>query len=206
LPPLLEELSTAAPGVDIRTSDVGVDFQDQLKRGDVDFVVHAVRETDRDIHAEPLKIIRPCCYMRRDHPLADKEFGLKEFLAFSHVRLYLPGTARENLGLVDEVLAERGLHRRVVLETTQFAPAVGVLSRTDCILVANVALNSSLSQTSDIVALPIPRELDKLFTSYGSNSRSRLALLRHTRTANSAAHQWLRRRIVYHLSEQAAAG
>jgi hypothetical protein len=72
--------------------------------------------------------------------------------------------------------------------------------------VANVALNSSLSQTSDIVALPIPRELDKLFTSYGSNSRSRLALLRHTRTANSAAHQWLRRRIVYHLSEQAAAG
>jgi DNA-binding transcriptional LysR family regulator len=201
LPPLLEELSTAAPAVDIITADVGADFQEKLKRAEIDFAIHAVRDTDRDIHAEPLKVIRPCCYMRRGHPLAESDVSLKEFLAYPHVRLYLPGTTRQNLGLVDEVLAERGLYRRVVLDTTQFAPAIGVLSRTDCLMVANAALASNLSLPDSVLALPMPVEMEKLFAGYGSGNRSRLALLRHTRSSNSAPHQWMRRLIVQHLSE-----
>jgi DNA-binding transcriptional LysR family regulator len=201
LPPLLEQLSREAPGVDIITSDVGVDFQDRLKRAEIDFAIQAVRDTERDILAEPLKVIRPCCYMRRGHPLAERELSLKEFLSFPHVRLYLPGATRENLGLVDEVLAERGLYRRVVLDTTQFAPAIAVLARTDCLLIANAALASNLSLSDAVQAVAPPAELERLLAGYGGGSRSRLALLRHTRSSNSAPHQWLRGLIVQHLSE-----
>jgi DNA-binding transcriptional LysR family regulator len=140
--------------------------------------------------------------MRNGHPLLDKKVTLPEFLAYPHVRLYVPGLSRENLGLVDEVLAERGHYRNVVLETTQFAPAVGVLANTDCILIANAGLANSSAVNSGISVQPIPHELDRLFAGHSGTKRSRLALVRHTRTSNSEPHQWLRRLIVRLMEEQ----
>ncbi len=205
LPPLMEELALDAPGVGLLTGDVTVDFQDRLKRAEIDFAVSAVSETERDIHAEPLQIIKPMCYLRKGHPLQGKKMSLKELLAYPHVRLYLPGPSRENIGLVDEVLGERGMHRKVVLETTQFAPAIAVLARTDFLLIANARFGNSDNLPREVVGQPLPGELLRLFDGHGGGNRIRAALLRHTRTSNSMAHQWMRWLIVKHLSEPEAA-
>ncbi len=200
LPRLMEQLARDAPGVRLLAGDVSADFQERLKHGDIDFAVSAVSETDRDIHAEPLKVIKALCYMRKGHPLQKKKITLKDFLAYPHVRLYLPGPGRENMGLVDEVLGERGMHRRVVLETTQFAPAIGVLARSDCLLIANAGLGDSDSLPAAVMGRSLPEELVRLFEGHSGGQRARAALLRHTRSSNSAAHQWLRQLIVHHLS------
>ncbi|MEP5765313.1 MAG: LysR family transcriptional regulator [Halieaceae bacterium] len=202
LPPLMESLSKEAPKVRVLSGDVTLDFQEKLKLAEIDFAISVVAHTDTDVHAEPLRTISPRCYMRKGHPLIDKKITLKDFLAYPHVRLYLPGLARENVGLVDEVLGERGLYRNVVLETTQFAPAVGVLANTDSILIANAGLANSQSVIDQITVQPIPDELARLFSGHSGVNRTRLALLRHTRTSNSAPHQWMRRLIVKHMSEQ----
>jgi DNA-binding transcriptional LysR family regulator len=202
LPRLMHELAQQAPQVRIISGDVGLDFQEKLKLGEIDFAIAVVERTDTDVHAEPLRTISPRCYLRKGHPLIDKTITLKDFLAYPHVRLYLPGLTRENLGLVDEVLAERGLYRNVVLETTQFAPAVGVLSNTDCILIANAGLANSPAVEKKIVVQPIPDELTRLFAGHSGGKRTRLALVRHTRTSNSEPHQWLRKLIVELMSEQ----
>ena len=94
-------------------------------------------DTERDILAEPIATIAPRCYMRVEHPLAAKDLDLQGFLAYPHLRLYLPGLTRENTSMVDDVLGQYGVHRSIVLETTQFSAAVGVLARTDALLVAN---------------------------------------------------------------------
>jgi len=201
LPGLMERLAEEAPGVRVLTGDVSMDFQEQLKLAEIDFAVSVVADTDTDIHAEPLRTISPRCYLRKNHPLLETKITLKDFLSYPHVRLYLPGLSRANVGLVDEVLAERGLYRNVVLETTQFAPAVGVLARTDCILIANAALADNSWVAEHIAVEPIPDELARLFSGHSGVNRSRLALLRHTRTSNSAPHQWLRRLIVATMSE-----
>jgi DNA-binding transcriptional LysR family regulator len=200
LPGLMERLMREAPGVHLLSGDVSQDFQEKLKLAELDFAISVISETDRDVHAEPLRTISPRCYMRIDHPLVGKAMTLKDLLAYPHVRLYLPGLARANLGLVDEVLGERGLYREVVLETTQFAPAIGVLSRTDCLLIANVALADNPAVKELIVVQPIPAELERLFAGHGGGNRSRLALLRHTRTAKSPPHQWLRQLITSQMS------
>jgi len=200
LPGLMERLMMEAPGVHLLSGDVSQDFQEKLKLAELDFAISVISETDRDVHAEPLRTISPRCYMRAEHPLVGKAMTLKDLLAYPHVRLYLPGLARANLGLVDEVLGERGLYREVVLETTQFAPAIGVLSRTDCLLIANVALADNPAVKELIVVQPIPAELERLFAGHGGGNRSRLALLRHTRTAKSPPHQWLRALITNHMS------
>ena len=120
----METLAEAAPRVRIISSDVAVNFQEQLKLAELDFAIAVVEKTGTDVHAEPLRTIRPRCYLRHGHPLLGRKITLAEFLAYPHVRLYVPGLSRENLGLVDDVLAERGLYRNVVLETTQFVTLV----------------------------------------------------------------------------------
>ncbi len=200
LPGLMETLMREAPGVHVLSGDVSADFQERLKLAEIDFAISVVTETDRDVHAEPLRTISPRCYMRKGHPLVGKKMTLKDFLTYPHVRLYLPGLSRENVSLVDEVLAERELYREIVLETTQFAPAIGVLSRTDCLLVANVGLANNPSLEDHIAVQPIPDELTRLFAGHSGVNRSRLALLRHTRTSNSEPHQWLRQQITDHMS------
>ncbi len=202
LPELMETLAERAPSVRIIAGEVSLDFQEKLKLGEIDFAIAVIERTDTDVHAEPLRTISPRCYMRQDHPLIDKKITLKDFLAYPHVRLYLPGLGRENLGLVDEVLAERGLYRNVVLETTQFAPAVGVLANTECILIANAGLSKSPAVEDNICVQPIPDELARLFSGHSGGKRTRLALVRHTRTSNSAPHQWMRKLLVELMSEQ----
>ena len=201
LPGLLAEVTSAAPGVDVLTSDVIPEFQDQLKRGDVDFVAYVVGTTDREIHAEPINTVKPLCYMRANHPLADKKLTLENMLQHPHVRLYLPGLARENSSKVDEILAQKGMYRRVVLETTQFAPAVGVMLETDCLLIANAGLSRSNLFSDHLIGKDVPVDLTQMFDAHGRAGRTRMALLRHTRISNSPAHQWMRRLIVKHLSD-----
>lgn len=201
LPGLLAEVTSAAPGVDVLTSDVIPEFQEQLKRGDVDFVAYVVGTTDREIHAEPINTIKPLCYMRAGHPLAGKKITLTNMLEYPHVRLYLPGLARENTSKVDEILAQKGMYRRVVLETTQFAPAVGVMLQTNCLLIANAGLSRSNLFADHLIGKDVPVDLTQMFDAHGRAGRTRMALLRHTRTSNSPAHQWMRRLIVKHLSD-----
>lgn len=201
LPGLVAELDATAPGVQVVTAEVTPDYQDLLKKGEIDFAAFVAMEKDRDIHAEPIATLAPRCYMRVEHPLAAKEeFDLKDFLAFSHLRLYLPGLTRENTSMVDDVLGQYGVHRNIVLETTQFASAVGVLARTDCLLVANAGFEASGLYTDLITGLEMPAELQRMIRNTHSNNRGKMSLLRHTRTSRSAPHQWMRTLLMKHLS------
>ncbi|MFT4822137.1 MAG: DNA-binding transcriptional LysR family regulator [Halioglobus sp.] len=200
LPGLMAELSDAAPGVQIITAEVTPDFQDQLKKGSADYAAFVALETDRDIHAEPIAAIAPRCYMRIEHPLVGKELNLKEFLAYDHLRLYLPGLTRENTSMVDDVLGQYGVHRNISLETTQFASAVGVLTRTDALLVANAGFEEGGLYNDKIIGLELPSELRRMIRNTHSNNRGKMSLMRHTRTSRSAPHQWMRALLMRHLT------
>jgi hypothetical protein len=86
--------------------------------------------------------------MRVDHPLVGRDMTLKDFLAYDHLRLYLHGLSRENTSMVDDVLGQYGVHRKICLETTQFASAVGVLACTDALLVANALMRHTRTSRS----------------------------------------------------------
>lgn len=201
LPGLVAELDETAPGVQIMTSEITPDYQELLKKGEIDFAAFVALETERDIHAEPITTLAPRCYMRIGHPLVDKkEIDLKDFLAYSHLRLYLPGLTRENTSMVDDVLGQYGVHRKIALETTQFASAVGVLARTDCLLVANSGFEASGLYKDLITGREMPAELQRMIRNTHSNNRGKMSLLRHTRTSRSAPHQWMRTLLMKHLS------
>ena len=200
LPGLMADLRESAPNVQIVTAEVPPDYQDKLKKGEADFAAFVALETERDIHAEPIAAIAPRCYMRTDHPLVGQEFDLKGFLAYPHLRLYLPGLTRENTSMVDDVLGQYGVHRSIVLETTQFASAVGVVTHTDSLLVANAGFEEGGLYRELIVGRELPAELQRMIRNTHSSNRGKMSLLRHTRTARSAPHQWLRAMLMKHLT------
>lgn len=203
LPGLMSELGELAPGVQIITAEVAPNYQEQLKKGEADFAAFVALETERDILAEPIAALAPRCYMRTDHPLVGKELGLPEFLAYPHARLYLPGLTRENTSMVDDVLGQYGVHRNIVLETTQFAAAVGVLSRTDTLLVANAGFEAGGLYRERIVGHELPAELQRMIRNTHSGNRGKMSLMRHTRTSRSTPHQWMRALLMKHLSTTA---
>ena len=200
LPNLMAELAQSAPNVQIIMAEVPPDYQDQLKKGEADFAAFVALETERDILAEPIAAIAPRCYMRTGHPLAEKEMDLKDFLAYPHLRLYLPGLTRENTSMVDDVLGQYGVHRHIVLETTQLSSAVGVLTRTDSLLVANAGFQEGGLYRERIIGHEMPAELKRMIRNTHSGNRGKMSLMRHTRTSRSAPHQWMRAMLMRHLT------
>lgn len=203
LPNLMADLANIAPHVQIIMAEVPPDYQDQLKKGEADFAAFVALETDRDIHAEPIAAIAPRCYMRLDHPLAEKEMDLQDFLAYPHLRLYLPGLTRQNTSMVDDVLGQYGVHRTISLETTQFSSAVGVLTRTDALLVANAGFQEGGLYRERITGQEMPAELQRMIRNTHSGNRGKMSLMRHTRTSRSAPHQWMRSLLMKHLTNSA---
>ena len=200
VPGLIADLHHQAPGVQIITSEVSPDYQEQLKKGEIDFAAFVALDTDRDIHAEPITTQAPRCYMRTDHPLVAKEMDLQDFLAYPHLRLYLPGLTRENTSMVDDVLGQYGVHRTIALETTQFASAVGVLAKTDSLLVANAGFEAGGLYRDLIIGKELPAELMRMIRNTHSTNRGKMSLMRHTRTSRSAPHQWMRAMLMKHLT------
>jgi DNA-binding transcriptional LysR family regulator len=200
LPNLMAELAVVAPNMQIIMAEVPPNYQELLKKGEADFAAFVALETERDILAEPIAAIAPRCYMRVDHPLASKEMSLKDFLAYPHLRLYLPGLTRENTSMVDDVLGQNGIHRSIVLETTQFSSAVGVLTRTDALLVANAGFQEGGLYRERIVGHEIPQELQRMIRNSNSSNKGKMSLMRHVRTARSAPHQWMRALLMKHLT------
>jgi len=200
LPGLMAELQQLAPNVQIITAEVAPHYQEQLKKGEADFAAFVSADMERDILAEPIATIAPRCYMRVGHPLAEKEMNLQDFLAYPHLRLYLPGLSRENTSMVDDVLGQYGIHRDIVLETTQFSAAVGVLCRTDALLVANAGFEAGGLYRERISGHEMPAELQRMIRNTHSSNRGKMSLMRHTRTSRSAAHQWMRTLLMKHLT------
>lgn len=200
LPRLMAELAEIAPNVQIIMAEVPPNYQEYLKKGDADFAAFLALDTERDILAEPIAVIEPRCYMRVNHPLASKEMDLQDFLAYPHLRLYLPGLTRENTSMVDDVLGEYGVHRNIVLETTQFSSAVGVLNHTDALLVANAGFQEGGLYRERILGQEMPAELQRMIRNSKSSNRGKMSLMRHTRTSRSAPHQWMRTLLMKHLS------
>lgn len=201
LPSLMAELAQTAPNVQIIMAEVPPNYQEYLKKGDADFAAFIALDTERDVLAEPIAAIEPRCYMRVDHPLAEKEMSLKDFLAYPHLRLYLPGLTRENTSMVDDVLGQNGVHRDIVLETTQFSSAVGVLNHTDSLLVANAGFQEGGLYKERIVGHELPMELQRMISNSNSSNRGKMCLMRHTRTSRSAPHQWMRALLMKHLTK-----
>jgi DNA-binding transcriptional LysR family regulator len=127
LPPLLARLAEVAPDVTVAVAVAGDDVEALVRERRLDLAIGArFREAPglmlQRYFDDPLVVVTRCT----ETPMTEARY-----LAARHVLVTprgLPG------GLVDDELARRGLHRRVVLRTPTFATAGLIVADSDLIV------------------------------------------------------------------------
>lgn len=153
--PLAARLLEAAPHcrMALRQPDAAR-LDEQMRRGEISLVIGPDTLTrGPGWRRERLFTQRFVTVMRRDHPLAPGPLTLDAFCAARHLMVSPTGGGFD--GLVDQVLAARGLSRRVVLSVQDFLMIPSLLRDTDLIVTTPDALAASLPDGFHITAPPV---------------------------------------------------
>jgi len=124
------------------------------------------------------------CVMREGHPLAaNGRLTLDAYCAAQHLLVSLSG---RDHGLVDQVLADIGRERRVVLTVNQYFTAGRVVANSNLVTVLPAFFVESTGFREQVVTRPLPFDLAGL----------NISMLWHQRHDRSSSQLWLRERIL----------
>ena len=153
--PLQRRLAGAAPGIDVviqpwHGSEASVRA---LRTGETDIAVSVFGQEAEDIVRRKLSDETYVVALRAGHPAA-AGFDLESWLAWPHVVVSGHGARHGNL---DEILAERGLCRRIGLVVPSFQMVPAILAQSDAIaLMPSRTLSRGTLQNLLILDPPLP--------------------------------------------------
>ncbi|WP_240695163.1 LysR family transcriptional regulator [Corallincola luteus] len=178
--PLRKVIEQSAPGINIHAVPYTISNAESLLHdADVDMLVGAQSSTSNVIRTEFL--FNPCyaCVMRLDHPLTKVPLTLERFAAADHLLVSLSG---EITGYTDQVLAQKGMKRRVAMTVNHFATVPALLKETDLITVIPSSTVEQAIFNGELAVMEPP--IDIAPTSVGSAW--------HKRQENDKGLCWLR--------------
>jgi len=182
LPPLVERVQRAAPGV--RLEAVAVDLEelaDALGSGALDIVVGFLPGLGPPIARRALFRDPYLCLMRADHPI--QRLTKKAFLEASHVLVtYRAGGHR----VIEEALERAGVARRIALRVPHFTVVPMVLERTDLILTLPARVARVYERRGRFKVLPPPVTIPQ----------AEVSVYWHERFAADPGNGWLRQQVV----------
>lgn len=183
-PRLRRLVEAEAPGVDI----LAVPWQIQntrqiLLEGLADIALSASESLGQEIRQQWVFDSHYVCAMRKGHPLAARPLTMKAFLGADHLLVSLSG---DPVGLIDDLLAEKGLRRRIAMTINNFYGMVDLLVASDLICVMSDNFFRHHPLKNKLVLAKIPFTVPS----------NRLNLAWHIRHENDAGHRWLRERIL----------
>jgi DNA-binding transcriptional LysR family regulator len=193
LPTLLAMLTERAPSIDLAVVPRPARLAQSLETGDVDLAIHPVLLGPRpfdlgatlDAELQTRTLFRDSfqCFARKGHPAFEgRRLTVPRFTRLDHI---LVSPSGEGPGLVDRILDEQGLQRRIALRVPHFATALEVVAQSDLVLTAPAALRQ-LSAASSLMCRPVP---------FGVPEHA-ITMIWHPRFTEDPAHRWLRQRMV----------
>ena len=181
LPRLLARLQHEAPGVrlQIRAWQEHV-VPSELARGDADMMLGFTPQGLPVGHdALPLFQDRFVFVARQGHPKVPGKITLATYTKLAHVLVSHEPNAR---GIVDDVLAQRGLTRNVALRVSHFLLVPPIIAATDYVAATSQLVVRPSAKFLKLQLLKMPIEVPGAM----------VQVVWHERTAVSPAHAWLR--------------
>jgi DNA-binding transcriptional LysR family regulator len=123
------------------------------------------------------------CVMRQGHPYAKAPLTLKRYCEARHLLVSFSGHA---FGFVDEALQAKGARRRVVLTVNQFFTAGKVVAHSDLLTVLPRHFVNVTGFADQLVQRELPFKVPTI----------QVDAVWHHRQDTSAAHAWLRSKVV----------
>lgn len=131
LTPLQKELAQSVPGLNVVIQPWlgALAALESLAKGNIDLAVSVFPDVEASFRRVELLVEHYRVVMRRSHPAAEG-FDLGQWLAYPHVLVSGRGDTR---GTLDEVLAERGMQRRIGMVVPSFLVVPSLLDDSDLI-------------------------------------------------------------------------
>jgi DNA-binding transcriptional LysR family regulator len=189
LPEVVTRLRGAAPqlSVEIRTLSADFDYRRHLAQGDVDLVVGNWPEPPAELHLARLLRDEVVCLVSESHPAVrlagTRAWNAERYLACDHVApaAFHPGA----VGVIDQLLAEQGLRRHVVVHASHFSLIPLMVARGLLVLTTGRLFCSRYLGPWPLKVLRCPVDLPPL--DYYQ--------LWHDVTHRSPLHRWLREQV-----------
>jgi DNA-binding transcriptional LysR family regulator len=181
--PALAGLRSAAPGTRLAVLELDPPrIARQAEQGEIDLAFHTSDDAPSGLRRRALFTERYVLAGRAGHPRLKRRPTLAQFCALDHVIVSPDGGGFR--GITDEVLAEAGLARRVVLSVPHFLFVMSVLASTDLVAMLPSRL---VRDTSMLRVVEPPVDIPGY----------EMAMLWHERSHRDPAHQWLREYIAH---------
>jgi DNA-binding transcriptional LysR family regulator len=177
LPPLVERVQRAAPGVRLEAVALEVeDLADSLAAGALDLAIGFLPALGAPVRRQALFRDPYLCLMRSDHPI--RALSKKKFLEASHALVTYRGGHR----VIEEALERAGLARRIALRVPHFTVVPMVLERTDLILTLPARVARVFERRGKLKVLPPPVPI----------TPAEVAVHWHERFERDPGNRWLR--------------
>lgn len=180
LPRIARHLRREAPRMSLNIVHVSPDETIKALENDtLDLALSMGLRHGKTIRSAALFDDRMCCVMRADHPLAATSLTMARFLRYEHMRVAMSPT---DIRFVDNVIADRGLRRRVALTVPHWLLVPRTLLETDLLAVVSRKLAEQFTGDGRIVVKPLPFESEPFAWQ----------VYWHRRYDRSPAHTWIR--------------
>jgi DNA-binding transcriptional LysR family regulator len=157
LPKLVSLIETMAPAIDIRTMPTTyINAPMLLEQAEIDLAIGVFANPGSRLRSQALLTSPFVCIMQRGHPLASQKITLEQYVQAKHLLVTLSG---ESTGLIDPLLQERGLKRRIALTVNQFAAAPRIVVQSDLIAVLPLRIVQLSGLAEQLYLTPPPIEL-----------------------------------------------
>ncbi len=183
--PLAGRIASAAPRVTLRTLRVDALFTApvsdlQSEKIDVAVAFATTVSPSAGIVSTPLYHEPLVCVVRRGHPRVRRGLDLDTFLALSHVRILYPRD--ERVGLIDVLLRERALKRRIGIAIPHLLSVVDIVTASDLVGTVPQRMAQAWEKRGAVRMFPLPLDVPPLTVNMLYLERARF----------DPAHMWLR--------------
>jgi len=134
---------------------------------------------DARVRSELLWEDRNVCIARANHPKIRGRVSLRQYAETEHVAVFYK---KQGLGVIDTLLAQKGLSRRTAVVVPHFTTVPFIVSASDFIATVPDRIAQRFSRQLKLQSLRTPIEIPPL----------RLTLLWHERFHADPAHRWMR--------------
>jgi DNA-binding transcriptional LysR family regulator len=179
LPDILKDLREEAPNVRLVVVNAFDDTDRLVRDGSLDVALGTNWKDLSGLVMSHLFREHFVCLMAADHPLADGEFTVDDYVSYDHALVTprgLPG------GIADTLLQEMGRSRRVILRTPHFLSAGFAVSQTDLLLTIPSSVVNAMTPYFDVVSRECPFEMPTF----------KFSMLYSELYRDNPGHSWLR--------------
>lgn len=182
-PLLFRRFQERAPHVELDVVELEDSVHEQLALGHLDLAIGNLAGLPATTHREVLFHEHYVCLMAKDHPHIGSRLSVQSFMASRHLMV-----SSKSLGhrLIDQVLAQRGLHRTIAARVPQFTVVPPLISQSDLLVILPSRVAELYAAQGPLKALDVPVAIPGFD----------VCLYWHARHAADPAHDWLKAEIV----------